>query len=265
MPLREYALCAANIISSNTKYQNDKEIIKTVFSETVNYPEKIVARLSVIDGFYSTQMNKRLWGIEEISDSINAISQDDNEIIRLSREFINHPTDASVILQIITRDYGYKKNGQPFGKASSLVTKYLYFLTNYNFPIYDSLVRSSYRNIRSRPEFSQFNLRRLHDGCNLSFFQSVNSLNIVSGINNYDLLDNLLWLLGKIREGSFSLLFYKNIYLRLSQLSNDNNITEEVDLKIRNYLQDHLNTPEVQELFGDIYNDFSMFFSFCFE
>lgn len=261
MQLNEYAHRAANILRNNTKYQIDKNIIKAIFSETANLEDKVIARLSVIDSFYSTQMNKRLWGIEEISAAINNLSEDDNKVKNLAIEFVDNPTVESKIFDLITKEYGCKKNGQPFGKASSLLTKYLYFITNYQFPIYDSLVRTSYRDLQRR--FPDFNLSNLLDDCDINFFHSTKTLNSVSLIMNYDLLDNFLWLYGKIRKGSFSLMFQQDIYLRLVNLAGVNSLTSNaIDQAIRNYLKSHINEHQLVNLLSD---DFVLFFNFCFE
>ncbi|MCZ6593381.1 MAG: hypothetical protein O6943_00520 [Bacteroidetes bacterium] len=260
MQLNDYAHRAKNILRHNTKYQIDKNIINAIFSETENIEDKVIARLSVIDSFYSTQMNKRLWGIEEICASINDLSEDDNEVKNLAIEFVDNSTVESKIFNLITKKYGYKKNGQPFGKASSLITKYLYFITNYQFPIYDSLVRTSYCDLQIR--FPDFNLPNLLNDCDINFFHSIKTLNSVSLIMNYDFLDNLLWLYGKIKQGSFSLIFQQDIYLRLVSLAGVNNLKGNVDQAIRNYLQNHINEHQIDNLLS---NDFVLFFNFCFE
>lgn len=259
MPLINYANQAARILGNNTKYLINKNIINSIFAETKNIEDKVITRLSVIDSFYSTQMNKRLWGIEEINLAINGISNDDNEIRNFAVEFAANPNAESRIFNLINDEYGIKKNGQPFGKASSLVTKYLYFITSYQFPIYDSLVRTSYRYLQTR--FPLFNLPDLTDECDINFFNSINALKNTSQINNYDLLDNLLWLLGKIMYGSFSLMFSQETYLQLVNLSGANALTKKVDQAIRNYLQININEQQVAQQFGD---DFVSFFNFCF-
>lgn len=259
MPLNYYANQANRILINNTKYQTDKNIINAIFSETTNIQDKVVARLSIIDSFYSTQMNKRLWGIEKICSAINNLSYDDDGIRNRAVTFVANPTIESPIFNLITREYGYKKNGQSFGKASSLVTKYLYFITNYQFPIYDRLVRTSYRYLKIR--FPNFNLNSLTESCDINFFSSINVLNNISQINNYNVLDNLLWLLGKIRGGSFSLIFSNDVYRQLVTLAANDVPPNEVDNTIRNYLSANINTPQVMELLGE---DFISFFMFCF-
>lgn len=260
MSLIDYAYLASNILKNNTKYQTDKNIISSIFGKTINIENKIIARLSVIDSFYSTQMNKRLWGIEEISASINNLSVDDNEIKNFAIKFANNPSIKSPIYSLIIRGYGYSKNGQPFGKASSLVTKYLYFITNYQFPIYDSLVKISYGYFQEK--FPDFNLSDLGDDCDIDFFHSINALKNVTSINNYDLLDNLLWLFGKIKSGSFSSMFSKEVYLQFVNLAGVNNFGNDVDQALRIFLQQNINDNQVVQLLG---NDFIEFFSFCFD
>ena len=259
MPLNYFAQLASNILSNNTKYQKDKEIIKSIFTDTLNNNNKVIARLSTIDGFYSTQMNKRFWGIEEISEAINNISTDDDTIINLANQFINNTQTDNPIYNLIVDNYGYKKNGRVYGRASSLVTKYLYFVTGFQFPIYDSLIRSSYESISSR--LPQNRLPVLSNSCGIVFFNAIKMLSSVSEINDFDILDNLLWLYGKIREGSFSLILQKDVYLTLVDNVMTNHLDISIDNAIREYLQNQANDEQIINSLG---NDLRNFCVFCF-
>ena len=55
-----YADLAKFILEKDTSYLRDKNVITGFFQKRVeNYKESIFSRLSVIDYYYSTQMNKR--------------------------------------------------------------------------------------------------------------------------------------------------------------------------------------------------------------
>ena len=54
-------LAAKILADPEIKYQRDKNMIQKVFEWSSSYEHKIPLRLAVIDGFYSTQMNRRLF------------------------------------------------------------------------------------------------------------------------------------------------------------------------------------------------------------
>lgn len=249
---------ANQILSKGTKYSKDKEIISEIFTSSKSMKDKVILRLTVIDSFYSTQMNKRFFGIEEISDSINEISDDDEKLINITFEYINGE-NKNKISSLIGSKYGYKKIGQPHGKASSLITKYLYFLTKYKFPIYDSLVKKSYENIKKK--YQELNIPKLPRECNYSYFKAFKELSHTTKINDFDLLDNLLWLYGKIREGTFSLILKKQEYLNLvGEISFSEKVkSREADKTIREYIKNPRNKNKLNSLLGKRMIDFIEF------
>jgi hypothetical protein len=106
--------------------------------------------------------------------------------------------------------YGYNKEGNSFGRATSLISKYLYFLNEYSFPIYDRMAFSSYPILRNH--IGNF-LPVLRD---TNYFDTLINFNRVTGINNFETVDNLLWLIGKFRTGSFSIIMNEENYLALT-------------------------------------------------
>lgn len=210
--ISDIALTASDILNNDTDYMYAKSIIKSYFNkEESNKKDQIFMRLTLIDGFYSTQMNKRLFGIEDLVDSIYKIAKTDKELIELALNFIEKPQRNALFKLICEKEYGINKKGESFGKASSLITKYLYFLTNYKFPIYDGLVKVIYPKISTK-HFSK-NLPSIGQDCSLDFFIGIKKLNEESGINSFDKLDNLLWLSGKIQNNSYQLILSKSNYI----------------------------------------------------
>lgn len=90
---------------------------------------------------------------------------------------------------------------------------------DYKFPIYDTLAISSYEKIRLKfkPELEIPALKKEFD---ISYFACLSQLNSCSGIYDFDKLDNLLWLLGKFTEGSFSIVLDKKTYIDLTKGAN---------------------------------------------
>lgn len=73
------------------------------------------------------------------------------------------------------------------------------------------------------------------------------ALNQSSTINDFEKLDNLLWLSGKIKEGSFSILMDKPKYETIvKQVDFSKAIkSQEKDKAIRDYIQDNYKTSNL--------------------
>jgi len=252
--LNYFASLAHIIINNNKEFASNKTIISNLFkidNESKNV-ELIKNRLTIIDSYYSTQMSKRLYGIEDLANSLSAFS--DNELKKEVILFLQNPKEKTKINELFTSKYGIDKSGNQYKKAISIISKYLYFLNEFNFPIYDSLAINSYKLLQKNNILAGF------DNINeTNYFECINKLNSKSEIENYEKLDNLLWLIGKLQKGSFSLLVNKEQYLQIINLSDiKNNLSgiksEEKDLIIReevrnNYFKTNLFSSEQQEFF----------------
>jgi len=187
MDFRE-RLKKVNEVLKGSGYSEQKEIIKNLFEKTDgNKKEDISLRLVVIDSYYSTNMSKRKFWIEDLS--------------KLILEIKGQLTDEIDVMQFVKRnfdkimlDIGIDKKGNPLGHALSLITKYIYYQTKFNFPIYDSLVKDG-----------------LIDEGLISKTFSIKYFEKLSEIKNkykisYDDLDKYFWVIGKIKSGNLSLL-----------------------------------------------------------
>jgi hypothetical protein len=208
--LIDKANLADRILHNNTKYFTDKEIIKGIFDDTQEtYSlQSIIFRLTIIDSYYSTQMSKRYFGIEDIAKSIWRTSI--NEEITIRDYFLNFAADLQnkdIYKLFNHKTYGIHKDGTNAGRATSLISKYAYYQTGYNFPIYDSLAKKIYPLILKKYFPTITKKGNVKSDNIIEYITSINQLKQLSGIANYDRLDNLLWLSGKILSGNFSLLF----------------------------------------------------------
>jgi hypothetical protein len=117
----------------------------------------------------------------------------------------------------------------------SLLSKYLYIVTGCDFPIYDALgapyiMRLSPGKIApAAAGMADFEKR----------FKALAQRNTEWKINNFDVLDNLLWLCGKTDAGSYSLVLnktgYKKLigYLGIQQAEDiDRIIAAEIDARV---------------------------------
>ena len=216
MMIKDYANLAFEILENNTLYKENKNLIYSFFKEKdtkLSY-EKVKTRLLLIDELYSTNMNKRFFGIEDLAKEIIKISDsNDKNLILKINSFLDN-LDNTEIKNFFDKEYGITKKGKG-KKATSLISKYLYFLMDYQFPIYDSLVR------KYLPEINEKSIKiELNFDTPNNFFKKIKEFNQKSDINDFNKLDNLCWLFGKIKECNFSLIFNKEKYLKLIKNQN---------------------------------------------
>lgn len=242
--LSEQALLAKKVLESNTGYSFNKKIIhNSFFSKNQNLRlEDVKLRLIVIDSTYSTQMGRRLFGFSDLAREILKISENSDLILKDKlTNYLQDFTKNNEIDKILTMPFGLKKSGVKAGVATSLISKYFYFVSNFQFPIYDSLIKNSLPIINKKYKV----LNNLHFGNRNSrslYFETILAFNKKSGIYNIDRLDNLCWLFGKIVKGSFSLVIKKSEYLDLiDRVDTFKKDSKEIDKNIHCYLS--ANTP----------------------
>ena len=81
MKLNKYSVLAQIILNQEIRYQSNKKIIHDIFKRpSVTFKDTIQFRLIVIDSYYSTQMSKRLYGIEDIANELVKYSDDDLKV-----------------------------------------------------------------------------------------------------------------------------------------------------------------------------------------
>lgn len=185
--IADLAYNAINLKDNDTPYLKNKKLIKQIFK--LNIKEKIILRLTVLDSFYSTNMNKRYFGIEELAEELKKFNND-KRLIQTAKRFLKDPKNSKEMgfIGLFEKEYGQNKNRNGGQKAISLISKYLYFLTDYKFPIYDNLVRWG---IGSPSEKNA-----------VKFYEKMVNLNKNSSINNFDKLDSFLWVFGKIYKNN---------------------------------------------------------------
>jgi len=237
LKLTDYANLAHKTLEDSTDYTESKKLIHSFFKnkEENLALEKIKLRLTIIDSIYSTNMNRRLFGINELALEILKISQDnDNKLIEKIKTFLSEPNNEKEIYNILLKQFGIDKTGRSKGHATSLISKYFYFLLDFQFPIYDSLVKDNLPIINDKmPCMEKLNLKNGQ----IKYFIDVIEFNKKSKINNFNKLDNMCWLFGKIKKGSFSLIIKKDKYLNLiKDIDLKNKKSNKIDDAIKNHI-----------------------------
>ena len=246
----------AKITSGGTNlYDKNRDFIKSLFDPAIPYNVDVVyKRLVVIDALYSTNMNQRYYGIEDMANTIDDLSYnagivpDDNlrNRVRNFRDSLFLENDIVVYLGndiVVYRDpiakafamsYGIHKNLNQAGSAMSLLSKYFYFLLltdpseKIGFPIYDSLASDMYPIVceyvyekASGTPRKIVNVKTIDHLCDyfLALDQLRNSIGISSiggrSLQEFDLLDAYLWRMGKFSGNNFSLLLDQDDYKNL--------------------------------------------------
>jgi len=256
-----YANISQKVLGKHTKYHKDKKLILDIFKIRKTVLDKVMLRLTIIDSYYSTQMNMRLYGIEEIAKELIGITKDDKELSYMFLDFLKNQENQMKINNLLNKSYGWHKNGAGAGRAPSLISKYAYFLTNLRFPIYDSLVHKSYSHVKRL--YPEYGLCNLPEGFHLNYFKRLVNLNRVSQINDFNKLDNLLWLCGKFITGSLSLVLGEKKYrlvirrvIRMKKLK-----SKEIDKWIKKYLETKRNHRKLKSICSKLEMEF---IKFCF-
>ena len=205
----------------NSGYSLSKATILKVFDATKTYTtEDILARLTLIDSMYSTQMSRRYYGLEELAVALAEVHNRKN----LEEAFLDFLKDKDLKLfelrnskkvrrNLFIEKYGIGKNGEDKGKAVSLISKYAYFETEFRFPIYDSIVREMYPRIWNYCGFKE-QMPEIKANDMVSFIEAIDLL--ISKLDctdvTYDTLDRVLWYVGKIYRGNLSLVLSRKEY-----------------------------------------------------
>ncbi len=212
-----------------SSYSYDKQaiamIFKTLSKEAGKNPyNDILVELTIIDSLYSTQMGMRYYGLDELARLLADLQASNNDLrkafIELAAGKINSGDKAFKrgAENLFTKKYGIGKDGSDKGTAVSLISKYVYFLTDYNFPIYDSIAREMYPRIWKYCGFKEFcpTVKELTDLD--GFIKGINTLMDRLSIKSYDVMDRLLWTAGKIMRGNLSLILTMEEYQELKNM-----------------------------------------------
>ena len=186
--IRELINLTDDILDKETSYSDHKIIISNYFENSpiiFNLKDKeklfiIKRRLILIDWAYSTNIGLNRFGLEELTDAIFKFNTDE-ELKKKSQDLIKYLDKKNpIIVNLFDLEYGIKHR-----KTKSLISKYLYFLNGYEFPIYDSLVKKQIK----------YNGEDI-----IKFLEIIKKINEDLKINDFDKLDQLFWVKGKIES-----------------------------------------------------------------
>ena len=208
-----------------TPYMYARSQISRFFKQTTR--NDVYLRLVIIDSLYSTQMSKNMFGLDCLSESIKRLG-DDECLKKKVLCFLKGEKDGKCIKDLLDGTYGRSKAAKTEDDriaAGSLISKYLYFLMDYQFPIIDSFVKkyvltlfTTSQSVRDYLKGKSSKTKRVNDNEKLIKLL-VNIKNEFSESEaSYEKMDNLLWLTGKIRKGALSLIVQEKWYCEIEKL-----------------------------------------------
>ena len=235
-------LCKKVLDNDRTGYKRDKKFIREIFADAFkdnDYVEQVRRRLILIDALYSTQMSKRLYGIDELANKISMVS--DKLWKEKFRECLSWEDnkwldegDNEPVKNLFNETYGREKESGKKKRCISLISKYAYFLCEFDFPIYDSLVIENFNNLLGAV-YPNKGIDRMPQKSDVKFevfIKCLRKLNSVSGLS-YEDIDYILWTYGKLKEWNLSSIVTRDEYERFKasiKFKTDDN--EEADLLI---------------------------------
>jgi len=248
--LKKLIELAVKILGNKTEYFFARNRIDSVFKDTKkNFSiDSINMRLTIVDSIYSTNMRVRLFGITELAEKIFSIGNDD-ALLEEVEKYKKNIKESKVNL-LLEGNYGIQKSGDEFGEARSLISKYLYFVSEHKFPIEDSLIKLNINNVLKYFGYSNIRVRKdsnfLHGI--ISFCESKNI--------EFDEFDNFMWLLGKLSKGSLSALLSKDKYENvIENLEIKSKRSEEIDKEIAKKIIDTKYLNSISKYISeDLYN-----------
>lgn len=217
-----------------SSYKCDIDIIRDMF-EPKHYTATgeithtlVMQRLSLIDLFYSTSLNRYgQFGIYELAYEICELSKNDNGqpfdhvLATKAQTFVSSPSTTHELYKLFDKSYAI-----PDKKAASIISKYLFFLLEVQkfpdgFPIYDSIVMNLLPKIGSKIGIPivRKNIKDI-----TQYIAAIKNVAQALGIRPrngrsvFGVLDFFLWRIGKVGELSFSLLL---TYSELQKHSSD--------------------------------------------
>lgn len=232
-----------DVYQGDSGFSADKEAIIKVFNNTNGFDKAdILVRLTLIDSMYSTQMNRRYYALDELAGAMAKLANgEEYKLKQMFLDFSKTPNDSLQHFEytekvkndkgeitvnnknLFSECYGIGKDGEDKGVAISLISKYAYFLTDFNFPIYDSIACEMFPLVTHYCGWEELKNTKLVSSKNgkiqgaetmVLFVNAINSL--IEKLNykgvNYDLLDRFLWFVGKIRRGNLSLVLTREAY-----------------------------------------------------
>ena len=223
-------LAERDVYEAESGFSADKDAILKVFKITDKETKTdILVRLTLIDSMYSTQMNRRYYALEELAEFLVNLSEGKQGKLRQKfLDFTKDPEKNNELFvfnkcNLFSENYGIGKDGSDKGVAISLISKYAYFETNFQFPIYDSIACEMYPLVWNYCGFDKKSMPKLIHSENGRVVGDTTLIEYTKAINllikkldckelNYDLLDRFLWFVGKIRRGNLSLVLSREEY-----------------------------------------------------
>lgn len=191
--------------------------------------DMILVRLRLIDTIYSTNGNRCYLSVEELAEAIySMLGSSEVGAANAFYNFVLNPTESDPVAELFGKKYGIHKNLNAGVRKISLLSKYAFFQLEkfgpqkypLGFPICDAIALNMYP--KAYMKLNVPDSQAITDD-NVGYVNAFKSLLVdVKRLTGYvfknqefDVLDQYLWRIGKMNRGSYTLLLDKPDYKRL--------------------------------------------------
>ena len=209
-------------------------------SNNFKIKKNFFVRIVLIDKIYSTQIDNIESELDELEKEVEKF-----EIYFGENNLFDIYEKENKFENTFNKLYGKRKKYNTGIKAISFLSKYFYFLSNKNFPIYDKIARESLIKLKLTDE--KYSLNKLENNWKF-YFNLLKDIKVSYNIN-FDELDNFLWFFGKLRELNFkTIINSSNIEEFFNQNKNLQEIFEDKEKKKK----------ERKGIYEKFYNEFNL-------
>ena len=261
---------------TNNSYSQHRRIISSLFTNNLalDYYERVILRLSVIDSLYSTNAAYNYFSFEAMADKISLLVKNDRVASEYFYGIVTKKHDGK---ELFEECYGIRKNLDSGSKQMSLLSKYAYYLLLQNqtqyplgFPIYDSLAIAEYPKICTQLGIVSMQKKSIKNDIG-SYIQALNTVreslfdnsktDYHYKLQQFDLLDAYLWRMGKFNSGNISLLLNRKEYTSfIENIGLNSYIAENKNNNFANKVVSLCKELPVEDILRNINNqDFRLF------
>lgn len=191
--------------------------------------DMILVRLRLIDTIYSTNGNLCYLSVEELAEAIyRRLGSSEVGAANVFYNFVLNPTESDPVAELFGKKYGIRKNLHSGVGKVSLLSKYAFFQLEkfgpqkypLGFPICDAIALNMYPEVYMRLNVHASQAATDNNSGYINAFKSLlvdikRLTGYVFKNQEFDVLDQYLWRIGKMRRGSYTLLLDRQDYEQL--------------------------------------------------
>jgi len=190
-------------------FKKSEKLIKEVFRRKENVKERII----ILDCIYSTSLRTNRY---EVDDLLKELEQPKYENLKEIKNDISC-LEKLGLQEIFTKKFGLDNEERIL---KSFLSKYFFFLTEFNFPLYDEHVRSSYDDlIFDKTKKTDKINKKINTHPPIPYQDVFEKLKYVKDKLkiSFKELDRFLWLYGKLKGKNYTTFLSKEEFEKISR------------------------------------------------